>query len=145
MKITKAGYSLWEALCVLGLISVLLILVPQPNLAHWREEYQFRAFCEQLSHQLLLTQSQAIIEQTPIRVIFSRELNRVEFASVTDLEHPMLLELPEQWQIVHFFQFYYLPNGHTNKFKSLYFTRLSTHERYQVNFQLGSGRFAIQH
>ena len=141
----KQGYSLWEALCVLCIISLLLVIVPQPHLNHWNEEYQFRLFCDRLSHQLLMSQSKAIMEQTPVRVRFSHDLNEVKFTSTTDLQHSTILPVPEQWQIASYFQFYYLPNGHTNQFKAIRFIRKSTGKPYKVKFQLGSGRFEVEH
>ena len=137
----RKGFTLIEVLIVMLCMTCLLFFIPRINVSHFQKMQQFHLYLENLSHHLLKAQTQAIMYEKAIQITFSKQQEAVVIKTETEVTR---YPLPKPFHFATYFQFYYLSNGHTDRFKSIHVVDLESNNRYIINFQLGSGRFEIQ-
>ena len=66
----QAGFSLWESLLVMVILSLVLWCFSSLPMGNFLAEWRCRLFCDQLAQALLVSQTQAISRHQTYRVDF---------------------------------------------------------------------------
>ena len=133
----QAGFSLWESLLVMVILSLVLWCFSSLPMGNFLAEWRCRLFCDQLAQALLVSQNQTY------RVVFETGGNHVLIEPLGQAQARQAYALPQDWQLVTFLQFHYFGDGRTEKFKTVTLVNRVTGQRHHIRFQLGSGRFEM--
>ena len=139
----QAGFSLWESLLVMVMLSLVLWCFSSLPIGNFLAEWRCRLFCDQLAQALLVSQTQAISRHQTYRVVFETGGNHVLIEPLGQAQARQAYALPQDWQLVTFLQFHYFGDGRTEKFKTVTLVNRVTGQRHHIRFQLGSGRFEM--
>ena len=140
----KKGFTLLETLITLGVLSlVLLLFVYQPR-KDWQREISTRQFFDELSHALHYAQEVAIVSGYAVHVRFRATENVIQIIYPPEVTDSKMIILPENLDLRSNWQFYYDRHGRVNTFGRVTILESGTNKRYEVVFQLGSGKFDIR-
>lgn len=139
----QAGFSLWESLLVMVILSLVWWCFSSLPMGNFLAEWRCRLFCDQLAQALLVSQTQAISRHQTYRVVFETGGNQVLIEPLGQAQARQAYALPQDWQLLTFLQFHYFGDGRTEKFKTVTLVNRVTGQRHHIRFQLGSGRFEM--
>ena len=122
----QAGFSLWESLLVMVIVSLVWWCFSSLPMGNFLAEWRCRLFCDQT-----------------YRVVFETGGNQVLIEPLGQGQARQAYALPQDWQLVTFLQFHYFGDGRTEKFKTVTLVNRVTGQRHHIRFQLGSGRFEM--
>jgi competence protein ComGD len=142
---SDSGFTLIETLLVIFIV-FFIISFPILSFHQVQKDLEIELFLEELSSRLMLTQSHTILNGERAEVAIYPSFNRIDFSINGQASHPLdyQLHFPDSVSTRGGVRriYYRAHSGNINDFSPLVFQ--TSKGRYEVKFQLGSGRFAIE-
>ena len=137
----RAGFTLFETLIVMAIVSLMLLLVPRSSYS-LNERFEERLFFDQLTQSIKFCQEQAIMTRLSTRVLFEPGRQCVYFQKGAESAYEVIM-VPEFLTLHNLMSISFNRYGHVGEFGTVRFTN-SAGRRFSIVFQLGNGQFEIR-